>query len=237
MSKLKARRSVYNDCWKQFLKNLIMSIDYFKKCKPNTIEELLYSLREEYIESNKVIYKAGDSVECIKFVSSGVFQLIIRFDNGTEIVMDHLRQGCSFGMYSILEPSPVMFQIKAKTHMVVQCLDFEVLENLRKTHPDLDKEMTEYEDYIEEYGLPICDYTIPYHTGIKLKFKNAVRRVICLNEYKHKKKSKLTKLIIDLKKQKEEWEAKGVRKVKREEFKQELATLIYDKIKDIIPNK
>lgn len=73
-----------------------------------------------------------------------------------------------------------------------------------------------------------------------------MRRAISFNEYKYKKKSKLTKLIIELKKQKEEWEAKGeryyflfyvYRKVKREEFKKELADLIYDKIKDIIPNR
>ena len=68
------------------------------------------------------------------------------------------------------------------------------------------------------------------------KFKNAVRRAISFNEYKHKKKSKLSKLIEELRKQKKEYEAKGERKVKREEFKKELADLIYEKIKNIIPN-
>mmetsp|Transcript_5428 Transcript_5428/g.4596 ORF Transcript_5428/g.4596 Transcript_5428/m.4596 type:complete len:232 (+) Transcript_5428:462-1157(+) len=50
------------------------------------------------------------------------------------------------------------------------------------------------------------------------------------------KTSKLSKLIEELRKQKKEYEEKKERKVKREEFKKELADLIYDKIKNIIPN-
>mmetsp|Transcript_20302 Transcript_20302/g.19987 ORF Transcript_20302/g.19987 Transcript_20302/m.19987 type:complete len:300 (+) Transcript_20302:812-1711(+) len=129
-----------------------------------------------------------------------------------------------------------MFTIKAKDNMKVLYIDYEVLEELRETHPDLDKEMEAYEKYIEEYGLPICDYSIPYKRNVKTKFKNAVRRAITFNAYKHKKKSKLSRLIEDLRKQKKEYEEKGEKKIKREEFKNELADLIYEKIKNIIPN-
>jgi CRP-like cAMP-binding protein len=237
LGKLRAKRSEYNDWWKKYLKKLILSVEYFKKWKPATIEELMYSLREEFIEANKVIYKSGETIDNIKFISNGVIQLILRFDDGKEIVVDHLRQGSCLGLYSLLEPSPIMFQVKAKTNLKVQYLDYEILETFRKDHLELDRYLTEYEDYIDEFGLPICDYSIPYKVSVKTKFKNAVRRAISFNEYKHKKKSKLSKLIVELKKQKKEWEAKEDRKIKREEFKKELANLIYDKLKDIIANK
>ena len=237
LSKLKARRSEYNDWWKMFLRKLITSVDYFKRCKPNTIEELVYSLRQEYVEANKVLFKTGDSMEKIRFISHGTVQIIIRWDDGQEILIDNLRQGCSLGLYSILEPSPITFQIKAKTHLTLQCLDYDTLEQFRKNFPELDREITNYESYIDMFGPPICDYSIPYRCSLKTKFKNAVRRAITFNEYKYKKKSKLSKLIVELKRQKEEWLAKGEKKAKREEFKQELASLIYDKIKDIVPNK
>lgn len=212
-------------------------MEYFSKCKPGTIEELVYSLREEFVESNKVIFKSGDVIDNIKFISNGVIQLILRFDDGKEIVVDHLRPGSCLGLYSLLEPTPIMFQVKAKTNLKIQYLDYEILEQLRKEHTELDRSLTEYEEYIDKFGLPICDYSIPYKVSLKTKFKNAVRRAISFNEYKHKKKSKLSKLIVELKKQKQEWEAKEEKKFKREEFKEELANLIYDKLKDIIANK
>jgi hypothetical protein len=136
-------------------------------------------------------------------------QTILRFDDGKEIVIDHLRQGCCFGVYSIIEPSPIIFSIKAKTHIKVQILDYSILEDLRLTHPDLDKALEKFGKYTEEYGSPICDYSIPYKTTLKSKFKNAVRRAIAFNTYKFKKKSKLTRLIVELKKQKIEWEVHG----------------------------
>jgi CRP-like cAMP-binding protein len=59
LSKLKARRIEYNDCWKSFLRKLILSVEYFKNLNANTIEELIYSLRQEYYEVNKVLFKTG----------------------------------------------------------------------------------------------------------------------------------------------------------------------------------
>lgn len=59
LSKLKARRKEYNDCWKSFLRKLIQSVEYFKNLSVNTTEELIYSLRQEHYEANKVIFKTG----------------------------------------------------------------------------------------------------------------------------------------------------------------------------------
>jgi CRP-like cAMP-binding protein len=154
-SKLRARRKEYNDCWKRFLRKLILSVEYFRRCKPETIEELIYSMRQEYVESNKVIFKAGESIENLQFISNGTIDIMLRFDDGKEIVIDHLRQGACFGAYSIVDPTPIMFTIKAKTHLKIQVLDFEVLEELRLTHEDLNRELERYEKYIEEFGLPI----------------------------------------------------------------------------------
>lgn len=122
LSKLKARRGQYNDIWKTFLRKLIMSVDYFKDLKNNTIEELIYSLKQELIEPNHVITKVGECIDRIYFISSGIVQMILKFDDGTEIIIDQLRQGCSFGLYSILEtePGPIMFKIKAKTSCTLQ---------------------------------------------------------------------------------------------------------------------
>lgn len=238
MSKLKSKRSEYKDVWKSFLKRLINSIEYFKNLQITTTEEILYSLKQELVETNQVIAKPGDSLEQIRFISSGTLQLIIKFDDGKEIVLDHLRQGCSFGAYSILEeePTPIMFKIKAKTPCTLQILDFETLDKIRKSSPDLDQQLVTYESYIQEFGLPICDFSIPYKKSYKQKFKNCVRRAITFNEYKHKKKSKLSKLIVELKKQREEWELKNERKKKREESKNELAELIAKEIKNYIPD-
>lgn len=105
-----------------------------------------------------------------------------------------------------------MFNIKAKTPTTLQCMDFSTLEQQRKIFSELDKELIRYEKYIEEYGSPICDYSIPRSKSLLTKFKNSVRRAIAFNQYKHKKKSKLTKLIGELKQQKEEWLEKEERK-------------------------
>lgn len=60
---------------------------------------------------------------------------------------------------------------------------------MRQKYNDLDKRMSEYELYIEQNGLPFCDYKL-YRTknnDIKPieKFKNGVKRIMrILNSYK-----------------------------------------------------
>ena len=85
----------------------------------------------------------GESIENLKFVSDGALQIIIN-----DVVVDHLRQGSCIGMYSILEPTPIMFTIKAKVTLKMLVIDYDALDDLRVTHPDLDREIEKYEKYI-----------------------------------------------------------------------------------------
>ena len=43
-NKLKEKRKKYKDKWKQFLRRLVLSIEYFQGLSENSIDELIYSL-------------------------------------------------------------------------------------------------------------------------------------------------------------------------------------------------
>ena len=64
-------RKLYIDKNKSFLYTLIKQVDYLKDLTDDTIEELCYSMRKEYIEVGSDIFRVNDPIDSIYFIING----------------------------------------------------------------------------------------------------------------------------------------------------------------------
>ena len=81
---------------------MLRNVDFFKRLPEDTINELSLTLREQFYEKNALTFESGSQVEHIIFVLHGELDVIVKMDDGEEVVIDTLFQGCSIGGYSAI---------------------------------------------------------------------------------------------------------------------------------------
>jgi len=221
VSKFKHKRSQYNDKWKKFLKSLIVRTDYFNNLSFMCQEELIYSLKTQSFEEGSIIFDNRSKINKLYYVSEGEISIVLQLDNGEEVITDMLSQGSYFGAYSILKNNEQMFTYKASSFVSLLSIDRDSLDRIREEFSDLNKNLKDYEQYIEEHNVPVWDYCT-MQSNVKEKFRLAVNRSMILNEYENKKNSKIGLLIEQLKKQNAENELKEIKRQKRERYKDSL---------------
>ena len=89
---LKKRMRTYQDKLKSFLHHILRSIDYIKDLEEDSIEEISYHLKYEYYEKQQIVFRAGQSVDRIYFISTGEAEIFINYE-GEEFIIDSLYQG------------------------------------------------------------------------------------------------------------------------------------------------
>ena len=117
LKNLKERRKLYQDDWKRFLVSNLKCIDYLKEATDDFLEDLYYELKDETFEGDRVIFKAGDDINKIYFVTDGQVEVTVKVNN-VDIWIDTLYQGCSMGEYGVLGTSTFMFTATAKSNIV-----------------------------------------------------------------------------------------------------------------------
>ncbi|CAI2370632.1 unnamed protein product [Moneuplotes crassus] len=179
----------YNDPWKKFVKKVLRNIDYLSYCvSDETIEEIVYFCEPITISENTQLFKAGSKCQDIYIISDGELDISVNNAN-KETFLDTLHIGSSIGSYCALVNEPYSISGKSRTTCKLLKLPIKKLFSMREQVEDLDYNMTEYEQYIDENGLPYCDYRIYRHGHLKLrpiqKFQVGIRRIInILRSYK-----------------------------------------------------
>lgn len=189
----------YQDKWRKFIKRALRNIEFLTLSIPEEIiEEISYKLELKSIAKGEYLFKVGDPCKVIYIICKGRLELLISNNrHSTESFLDTLYAGCSVGSYSALNTEDYTLSGKALTDCTVLKLDFMVLDQMRAEFDELDDNLSEYEEYIEENGLPYCDYKL--HRGKSLdispleKFQNGIHRIIRI--VKSYKASSLTDLL------------------------------------------
>jgi CRP-like cAMP-binding protein len=99
--KLKQHLKTYKDNMRKYQMKLIRSVDYMNNLKDTTLEEISYHLKQAHFEQNKVIFRAGEPIDCIYFLVHGVVNILINVGD-REIIIDSLTQGASVGANGVL---------------------------------------------------------------------------------------------------------------------------------------
>ena len=149
------------------------------------LEEISYKLVSKGVPEGEYLIRTGQIAEEIYLIVEGEFDVIIE-NNKKETVIDSLYQGCSVGAYSILHHNPHTISLKAKFDSTVLVLEIDTLERLKEKHSELTHYMHQYEDYINTWGLPYCDYSIYRHRKTKVtameKFRVGIHRILKIKE-------------------------------------------------------
>ena len=112
---LKEGRKKYQDEWKVFLKSNLKNIDYMKRLPNEVIEEISYYLKEEFYESESIIFEAGAPVDKVYFILKGEVEILVKI-NKKEAMLDTLYQACNIGEYGVLGDYCHTFTAQAKTN-------------------------------------------------------------------------------------------------------------------------
>ena len=148
--------------------------------------------------SIKITIYSNKGTPCtnIYIISNGECEVSI-VNNNKATFLDVLYTGCSVGCYTSLTSDDYTLNGKAKTDLTVLKLPFEKLNSLREKYEKLDDKMTEYETYIQDNGLPYCDYKLHRNKMLVMtpyeKFQTGIRRIIRI--IKSSKSSMFTDLL------------------------------------------
>lgn len=155
----------------------------------DVIEEISYLLEPVNLREGKELFKAGSPCTSIYIVSHG--QLNVYLNNTRETLIDTLYSGCNIGSYRALRSEDYDLTARAKTDCSLFRLPIKKIEKLACIYDDLDNNLMDYHEFLEESGIPYCDFKIYRMKSKNLdameKFKYGVRRIIrILESYKGK---------------------------------------------------
>lgn len=168
----------YNDTLKKFQK-AVMSKIYSAKLSDETLEEMTYSMKQNFYEQDNIIFSAKDRVDCLFLILSGKAELYVEI-SGKEILFDTLHQGCIIGLYGILGEHYHTFTCKVMTNVHIYFITQDRLRRMINEFEDLEEVVKKTKSYIKNHGYPLIDYKIYYSllkSSKKMRFKSAIWRL------------------------------------------------------------
>ena len=173
----------YEDRWRKFVERSLRNVEYFDKTIPDEIvKEISYKLELKNIPKDEYLFKSGNPWKKIIIISSGRVEILISNRDNNESYLDTIYSGCSVGSYGVLKADYYFISGKALTESTYLTLDNSVLDQMRGEYEELDDNLFEYEEYINENGLPYWDYKLQRGKDWNIspieKFQNGINRII-----------------------------------------------------------
>lgn len=152
----------YNDKWREFVTSALRNVAFLNKNIPdNIIREISYQLESINLSKNEHLFEAGKPCKEIYIVCNGLVEISVKNAfNSLSTYLDTLYSGCTIGGYSVLIEEEYSLNGKALEDCIILKLKYKKLSELRDVYEELDTEMSEYEQYTAENGLPNCDYKL-----------------------------------------------------------------------------
>jgi hypothetical protein len=162
----------------------LANVDYFKLLDEDIFEELVYMLRMEVYDEGAKIYKANTKMKKMYIIADG--EISMKVKNGfTDVTIDILYSGCQLGAFTVLRQDEMIMSAVAKSKVTVLSLSHEFIQRFREINLKFDEAITMAEDYVEQVGLPYCDYLIYRRNKTmtpKDKFIKGVSRIVVINK-------------------------------------------------------
>lgn len=94
-------RKLYVDKSKNFLYTLVKQIEYMKDLSDDTIEDICYSMKKEYVEPGQDVFWTNDPASNIYFIFNGSINIFINL-NMQDVLLETLYKGCTIGGQGVL---------------------------------------------------------------------------------------------------------------------------------------
>ena len=195
-TKLRLHSRRYQDKMKQQRKEAMRRVEYFTSLTDEMIEEVVFSVKQEMFEDGNVIFQEGDTCKGVVFVMGGEIELSYQ-EGGKSIVVDRLGAGSYLFSYTCLSSDRLSLSGTANGKTNVLVLPTQVVADAREANEQLDFELSRIEDYIEDNGVPRCDYTRfrAYLEPPIKRFQAAIKRLIALQKIENQKALHFTDLL------------------------------------------
>jgi len=177
LSTFKEGMYTYNDHFKKFLLRMIRRVPYFKGLNRETEQELLYSLKEVYVEEGEYLIRPGVSCGDIMFVSEGNIEVTFTISDKD---INSRKDSDNFSSFSVFENS-----VKKTTEIFPLWGNTGVEGSVHVTELEAEREKTIIGNNCVEIILDLLK------TGSALGFINAVSHEVHLISAKTCKKSVL----------------------------------------------
>lgn len=184
--KLKEQLEKYNDPMKQFRLKLLKNVFWMEKVSPETLEEVAFFLDHQFLENDRILFRAGDYVDKIVFIASGEIEILVSLED-VDITMEVCDEGCSLGLNGILKNSFHHLTARTKSKTSIYTLNKDTLKQLLNTRDDLYNEVEKARKFYKESSLPIVDFSLPKYSLYKEKkpsliFRQAVKRMVRISK-------------------------------------------------------
>ena len=73
---LKNKIFEYKDGLKMFLESCLLKVDYFQQCDQNTLNEIVFHLKQEHYEADQFIFKTDDYATKMYIVQNGIVHIL-----------------------------------------------------------------------------------------------------------------------------------------------------------------
>ena len=115
--------------------------------------------------------------------------LISNKKQSIESYLETLYSGCVIGSFNSINYDEYTISGRALTDWVILKLDYYKIDQMRGIYDELDENISDWEKYIKENGLPYCDFQFNQSKEFDLspieKFQNGINRLIrILKSYK-----------------------------------------------------
>ena len=72
--------SKYKDHRVQFLKEIVMRVEYFDRIPFDIVYDLIFSLKIKHFDKDEIVLKQDDVIDCIYFVEEGSLEVFTHFE-------------------------------------------------------------------------------------------------------------------------------------------------------------
>ena len=81
MQKLRRDANTYDDPWRFFLTKMLRSVSYLQDFPEARLTELVMLLKDEYFVQGRILFKEGEPVKSLLFITEGTVEICINQKN------------------------------------------------------------------------------------------------------------------------------------------------------------
>ena len=129
----------YKDRMKQFLKQSLKKVDYFKEVDDKLLHEVIYNMELKHCQEGEILQRPGDLARDLYFVQDGVIEVYADFDSHN-FVVERLFRGSIINYRNwFMEDECATVFLRFESAGILQKLTLDKFNELMKKNPKLEE--------------------------------------------------------------------------------------------------
>jgi len=160
-------------------------VSYCKKISREALHDLIYQLKQRYYEKGTILLKPDDTYSSLYFVEDGCLEVYTLFE-GNEFIIERLYRGSTLNARTFFMEDLMYVYVRCAKNTVVLDLEQKVIDFVKATHPDFEKNLLSYQNNIlkQKKTYPL-DYLVNVPAELKVAnyfdlSEDAIKRQIIL---------------------------------------------------------